>query len=185
MKAGLPAAFANSAPRRDPTTGEISGGFPCGPADIELFDELFYRSTQGGIEIANAITQSGQTPDDGNLTQLWQAITGAFSKAANGYVALPSGIIIQWGTVTVPSASGATSNSVSITWPTAFPTACRSVAATPTRGANAANGYLPTTGVSGLSTTGASLTIDTLTGSSGSAITITQSVACVWIAIGY
>jgi len=136
-------------------------------------------------EIVAAIAGSGQTPSDGDLAQLWQAITGAFAKAANGYVALPSGIIIQWGTVTVPSASGATSNSVSITWPTAFPTACRSFAATPTRGANAVNGYVPTTGVSGLSTTGASLTIDTLTGSSGSPITITQSVACVWIAIGY
>ena len=74
MKAGLPAAFANSAPRRDPTTGEISGGFPCGPADIELFDELFYRSTQGGIEIANVIVAAGLTPSEGDLAQLLKAI---------------------------------------------------------------------------------------------------------------
>lgn len=80
MKAGLPAAFANAATRRDPTTGEISGGFPCGPLDIELFDELFYRSTQAGIEIAHAIEQSGQTPDEGDLTQLWQAIRGVGSR---------------------------------------------------------------------------------------------------------
>ena len=136
-------------------------------------------------EIVAAIVGSGQTPDAGNLTQLWQAITGAFSKATNGYLKLPSGIVLQWGTATVPSDAGATTSSVAVTFPTAFPTAARSLVATPTRGANVANGYTPTTGVSSLTSTGCNIFIDTLTGSSGSPITITQSVPCVWFAIGY
>ena len=82
MKAGLSAAFANAASRRNPTTGEISGGFPCGPADIELFNEVVYRDTQIGIEITNVLTAAGITPDDGDLTQLLQALDGLYSPVA-------------------------------------------------------------------------------------------------------
>jgi hypothetical protein len=44
------------------------------------------------------------------------------SKAANGYVTLPGGIIIQWGKA-VEGAEG----QVVVTFPTAFPTACYSI----------------------------------------------------------
>lgn len=51
--------FANAATRREPTAGELSGGFPCGPADQDLFNWLVW-ATQS--EIGNAIGASGQTP---------------------------------------------------------------------------------------------------------------------------
>ena len=47
------------------------------------------------------------------------------SLSGNGYQKLPSGLIIQWGpTGAVSSASGA----VTVTFPIAFPTACRAIA---------------------------------------------------------
>lgn len=45
-----------------------------------------------------------------------------YSATSNGYMRFTNGFMIQWGTFTTPSD---TSNSV--TFPTAFPTACRSV----------------------------------------------------------
>lgn len=42
------------------------------------------------------------------------------SKATSGYQKLPSGLIVQWGTVVIPTTSGATNTSA---LPTAYPTA--------------------------------------------------------------
>ncbi len=50
----------------------------------------------------------------------------AKSHAASGYQKLPSGLIIQWGTT---STSGTAD--VAVTFPIAFPTACRSIACMP------------------------------------------------------
>lgn len=48
------------------------------------------------------------------------------SAAANGYVTLPNGLIVQWGSTTVP---GNQTNKAT-SFPTAFPTACFQVVAT-------------------------------------------------------
>lgn len=50
----------------------------------------------------------------------------ASSKAINGYTTLPGGLILQWGTVVL----GASTPSVLVTLPIAFPVACRNVTVT-------------------------------------------------------
>jgi hypothetical protein len=84
----------------------------------------------------------------------WYASSGGFgtdgflsSIGANGYQKLPSGLIIQWG-VFVSSASADTS----VTFPIAFPSACRSVTLGPIAGTPAA--YIATLTGSGGTTTG-------------------------------
>ncbi|MFC7663689.1 glycine-rich domain-containing protein [Methylorubrum suomiense] len=76
MKRDFPALWAEApaTQRREPTNGEMASGFPCGPADLTLFNELIYRLAQAYREISYCITQSGQTPNANNLTQLWTAI---------------------------------------------------------------------------------------------------------------
>ena len=49
----------------------------------------------------------------------------ARSLAANGYIKLPGGLIVQWGET---SAISQDSGSTAVTFPLAFPTACRAVA---------------------------------------------------------
>ena len=55
--------------------------------------------------------------------------------AAAGYQALPSGLIVQWGsytgTPTVSDGIGYENTSIAVTFPIAFPTACYAVLATP------------------------------------------------------
>lgn len=76
-----------------------------------------------------AVVQPGSYP--------WSSITGApsfvlnsqftgsnQSLAASGYQKLPGGLILQWVSVSV---TGASDTDVSVTWPIAYPTACRAV----------------------------------------------------------
>lgn len=76
MKQDLPALWAESpgALRREPINSELAGGFPCGPLDLNLWNELIYRLSQVYREAATAITQSGQTLNQNNTGQLWTAI---------------------------------------------------------------------------------------------------------------
>jgi len=61
----------------------------------------------------------------GSNTDLVRGLPADFtsSKAANGYQKLPSGVIIQWGTVSV-SVNANTATSYSFTFPIAFPNTC-------------------------------------------------------------
>jgi len=65
--------------RRDPTAGEMANGYPCGPFDMQLFNELAYRIFQATREIHTVVTSAGIAPNDDDLTQLWQAIRKKFS----------------------------------------------------------------------------------------------------------
>jgi hypothetical protein len=59
-----------------------------------------------------------------NLADLARSFLGApanQSATSNGYQLLPSGILIQFGSITVP-ASGAASGNQLVNFPTAFPT---------------------------------------------------------------
>jgi hypothetical protein len=67
-------AASPSSQRREPTNGEVNGGFACGPADQQLFNELEFRRSQSEAELVNLLTYSGQTPDENDLDQVRKAI---------------------------------------------------------------------------------------------------------------
>lgn len=72
--------FSADADRRYPTSDERNSGFPCGPAERELFNGLLHRVES---EIGNVITSAGLIGSDADLTQLRQAIQ-AMIDAATG-----------------------------------------------------------------------------------------------------
>jgi len=100
-----------------------------------------------------------------------------YSNAASGYQKLPSGIIIQWGTTTF-NASGV----ASITFPVAFPYACRFVNASIARGTTL-SGYLMSTQVGSYTATGVTIIGNYTT--SGSVLTTSANESAAWVAIGY
>lgn len=103
MKRDFPAIWAESPAtlRREPTNGEMANGFPCGPADLLLFNELIFRLAQVYSEVSYCITQSDQAPNQNTLTQLWAAIEKAAHDAAAeaiGNQPIATGSIIYRGT---------------------------------------------------------------------------------------
>jgi hypothetical protein len=63
--------FAQGGPRRSPTSSEKTNGFPCGPADQELFNGLFYRLE---AELGGLVNLSGFTGSDADLQQVPRAV---------------------------------------------------------------------------------------------------------------
>lgn len=73
--------------------------------------------TPAKLSAAGFVQKSGDTmTGDLNLAGI--------SKTSNGYTKLPNGMILQWGTSSVPTANYAVQT---ITFPIAFPTACLNV----------------------------------------------------------
>lgn len=91
------------------------------------------------------------------------------SLAGNGYQKLPNGLIIQWGSITTAAGSAV------VTFPIAFPGACRQVIPSVAYNSGVPNVTVDT---SGPSTTG--FTIYTKTASSGAAV----AANTCWIAFG-
>ena len=73
--------FAQSGPRRNPTADERANGFPCGAADLLLFNGLFHRIE---AELGNLITFAGLTPTDNTFDQVRQAIAALIDAATGG-----------------------------------------------------------------------------------------------------
>jgi hypothetical protein len=88
----------------------------------------------------------------------------AVSKASSGYVKFPSGVIMQWGTVSVGA-----NTTAAVTFPTAFPTATGAITLL-----NINGGQIPCPSVTSVSTSGF-----TASNSSNAAFTY------YWTAIGY
>lgn len=63
--------LGRDAERRLPTTDERQNGFPCGAASQALFNGLFHRIES---ELGEVINHAGLVGDDGDFTQLRQAI---------------------------------------------------------------------------------------------------------------
>jgi len=84
MKQDFSGLWAGGVPssRREPDPVEIAGGFPCGPLDRERDNEMNYRWFQAYRELSNVITLSGQTPSEGDLSQVWKAILAAVALGA-------------------------------------------------------------------------------------------------------
>ena len=95
----------------------------------------------------------------------------AFSANSPGYLVLPNGIYIQWGS----TGSIAGSGSSSVTFPIAFPTACLTVQVNLILTGAAGNNYA-TGGGTSLTTTGFTI----YNGNTSVALTGTR-----WLAIGY
>jgi len=90
------------------------------------------------------------------------------SLAASGYQKLPGGLVLQWGTTTSISGDA----NLAITFPIAFPTACRSVVVTGRLGSTTAGeGY--SLGTNSYSTSGFTLYNDS------------NSQSAAWFAIGH
>ncbi|MGV4796116.1 hypothetical protein [Rhizobium sp. F40D2] len=67
--------------RREPTNDEQDLGFGCGPADLALFNWQFWALQS---EINKVIIESGITPSNGDMTQLWKAIKALIDAATGG-----------------------------------------------------------------------------------------------------
>lgn len=70
--------FGESSERRLPTTSERNNGFPCGPADQQLFNGMFNRIE---AEIGEVISFAGLAPTDERFTQLREAIEALIAAA--------------------------------------------------------------------------------------------------------
>lgn len=73
--------FGEDSERRQPTSDERQNGFPCGPADMRLFNGLFHTIQS---EIGEVISYAGLAGDDGDLTQLRKAIKAMIDAATGG-----------------------------------------------------------------------------------------------------
>lgn len=63
-----------SSQRRDPTGGELGGGFPCGALDRELWNELMFSLSSVLSELNSILDYAGITPNEGSTNQLLTAI---------------------------------------------------------------------------------------------------------------
>lgn len=73
--------FATNGERREPTSDEQDSGFGCGPASLPLFNWMFWAIQS---EINAVILNAGLTPDNGDMTQLLQAIQELIEAATGG-----------------------------------------------------------------------------------------------------
>ena len=131
-------------------------------ATREFLDQAATTSVPGRVELTDGAEALGGSDADRAVTSA--ALASAQSKAAEGYITLPGGVIIQWGAC---AGSGAE------TFPTAFPTACAAVVTT----SQMADRIAPVT--TGPSTTG--FTPATSVASTGGA----SGIGSLYIAIGY
>jgi hypothetical protein len=165
-----------------------TGGFQSGTALSDQVNKVWRQSANMASAWGAVLLSYGlDALDDGDISTLGgnlrTAISGTFNIGSSGWQKLPSGLIVQWGTATV-GASGLVTSGGTVTWPTAFPAACRLALASPGGPANSANGYLPSCGFQSFSTTGGALVCDTLTGGSATPIYFNQTAPVRWIAFG-
>lgn len=99
-----------------------------------------------------------------SLAALYAAFAPTQSKSQNGFVKLPGGIILQWGTANYSGAGG-----LSINFPTSFPLGCFNAQVTPQIGGNCP-------GVSSVSTTTLTFSTNNLGG---------NAQVFWWFAIGF
>lgn len=107
MKQDFPALWAESPAtlRRDPSNGDMANGFPCGPLDLPLWNELIYRLAQSYREISTVITRSGQTPSASNTAQLWNALQQTSVVRAGADVSTtPGQLFVQATSPALPEA---------------------------------------------------------------------------------
>lgn len=116
----------------------------------------------------------------GLLSYINPALPGFLaSLGTNGYQKLPSGLIVQWGTGTLPN-SGAQTSSVVVTLPLAWPTGLYSAVAIANSGVNTVAG-----GVPAMAATVSTTTAITFLGDALSYTTFNKVVTFFWVAVGH
>lgn len=102
-------------------------------------------ASQIAIELGNdrVFTRRKLTSNPwGDWRRVWDGQAAVFSAGSSGYEILPSGSIRQWGTLNV--AGTAANGEEAITFPIAFPAACRQIRAWDPNSAIAANAFIVT-----------------------------------------
>ena len=92
--------------------------------------QLATESLAGIIKISTTAQVSAGTDNTTAVSpyKLKELYTAGASKTQNGYQKLPSGVIVQWGTVDYNSPPGELT--VDVVFPSVFPTSCLNVTAT-------------------------------------------------------
>jgi len=106
----VPFAFADRAPGAG-TPGYATNGNPSAGLPATVWPAYEFNAIQD--EIMNVIVAAGITPDGNNWTQLLEALTilfgaGTFSVANPGWLDLPLGFILNFGSQNVVAGSTAT-----------------------------------------------------------------------------
>lgn len=73
--------FGWDAERRAPTSDEIQTGIGCGPFQLPMWNWLFWSLWS---ELGEVITHAGLTPDNGDMTQVRQAIQAMIDASTGG-----------------------------------------------------------------------------------------------------
>ena len=117
----------------------------------------------------------------GTMSQMLQQGQFPSNVIANGYQQFPSGLIMQWGSLTFPT-SGTSTAMASVTFPLAFPNACFAVNGSSQTTTNTSLGYWPPFSASGVTATGFTAVIDNETAGT---VVVNKAVPASWIAIGH
>lgn len=117
----------------------------------------------------------------GTMSQMLQQGQFPSSVVANGYQQFPSGLIMQWGSLTFPTSGTSVANET-VTFPLAFPNACFAVTGASQSTTNTPSGYWPPFSASAITTSGFTATIDNLT---AGVVVVNKAVPASWIAMGY
>jgi len=163
----------------------LTGGFMAGTLTMNAGQKLQFGSA---IDQSKTFVLSAPTPLDGTLTlertdgtDIMKVLVDGqinmpgmpFSKSSNGYVTLPNGLIIQWGS------DATVASDLAVAFPIIFPVAVASVQTTMVTGATTTQ--LFSTTVDAISSSGFSVRKRFQSGSTTSGATEPFN----WIAIGY
>ena len=147
---------------------------------------VLMHATIAGVNSGNPIAVlmecAGGAQQIAAATQSQQAVNlGQFANflVTNGYSKLPNGLILQWGTGTLPN-SGARTSTVAVTLPLTWPGATLLSAVGNANGAaNSSVGGLPVIGATSNTSSSITFTADTL-----GYTTFNQTMTFLWFAIG-
>lgn len=146
-----------------------AGGYPKGARVVSNSDPSLIWVSQVDDNTVN--------PNSGASANWRPEGVTAQTLSASGYVRLAAGLIVQWGSVTIPG--GASVGSASFAFPIAFPNAAFGIVGNPINGANDNYSAL-TTVFPTLSLTGATVTCD----STNVVENIKAGNSVRWIALG-
>jgi hypothetical protein len=139
--------------------GTISCTGTITPGNYSNFDNRYYLKAQSDAAYMAKTGAYTKTESDAryNLKNTASRLANGWSKDGT------TGLITQWGTVTVP-ASGKRTATASFSFPTTFPNVLLSVVATPgTSGVNS-NGYVAVPAILGLNASGGTINLDSNNG---------------------